>query len=108
MLFAPIKTGTRESIGLDSGKANEVKKGRESSLPSCFLPPLPSQLKRSVEREIYWEGGGGGWLFACYKYFELKYDKVEVTIGLATNKRPSRCQEHFQSITFRTVVCCLY
>ena len=110
MLFAPIKTGTREGSGLDSGKANEVRKGRDSSLPSCFLPPLPSQLKRSVEREIYWGGGGGeGWLFAGYKYFELKCDMVEVTIGLATNKRLSRYQEHFQSITFRTVLlCCLY
>ena len=106
---APIKTGTREGSGLDSGKGNEVRKGRDSSLASRFLLPLPSQLKRSVEREIYWEGGGGGWLFACYKYFEFKSDMVEVTIGLATDKSLSRYQAHFQSITFRTVLlCCLY
>ena len=110
---APIKTGTREGSGLDSGKGNEVRKGRDSSLASCFLLPLPSQLKRSVEREIYWGGGRGGegrgWLFAGYKYFELKCDMVEVTIGLATDKSLSRYQAHFQSITFRTVLlCCLY
>ena len=57
---APIKTGTREGSGLDSGKGNEVRKGRDSSLASRFLLPLPSQLKRSVERDIYWGGGGGG------------------------------------------------
>ena len=95
---APIKTGTREGSGLDSGKGNEVRKRRDSSLASCFLLQLPSQLKRSVEREIYlWgEGGGGGWLFPGYKYFELKCDKVEVTIGLVSNKRLSRYQENFQ------------
>ena len=57
---APIKTGTREGSGLDSGKGNEVRKRRDSSLASCFLLPFPSQLKRSVERDIYWGGGGGG------------------------------------------------
>ena len=100
--------GTKLGSGLDSGRGNEVRKGRDSSLASCFLLPLPSQLKRSVEREIYW-GGGRGWLFAGYKYFELKCDMVEVTIGLATDKSLSRYQAHFQSIAFRTVLlCCLY
>ena len=113
MLYSPqkdasIKTGTREGSGLDSGKGNEVRKRRDSSLASCFLLPLPSQLKRSVEREIYL-GGRGGWLFPGYKYLELKCDKVEVTIGLASNKSLSRYQENFQSTTFRTVLlCCLY
>ena len=102
---APIKTGTREGSGLDSWKGNEVRKGRDSSLAYRFLLPLPSQLKRSVEREIYLGGGGGGWLFPGYKYFELKCDKVEVTIGLATDERLSRYQEYFQSITFRTDLC---
>ena len=42
---APIKTGTREGSGLDSGKGNEVRKG--------------SQLKKiSGERDLL--GGGGG------------------------------------------------
>ena len=49
------------------------------------------------------------WLFAGYKYFELKCDMVEVTICLATDRRLSRYQEHFQSITFRSVLLsCLY
>ena len=102
---APIKTGTREGSGLDSGKGNEVRKGRDSSLASHFLLPLPSQLKKiSGERDLL-GGGGRGWLFPGYKYFELKCDKVEVTIGLATDERLSRYQEHFQSITFRTDLC---
>lgn len=53
-------------------------------LPVFFFYSLAnqaSQLKRSVEREIYIGGGGEGVvLFACYKYFELKCDKVDITI----------------------------
>ena len=61
---APIKTGTREGSGLDSGKGNEVRKGRDSSLASRFLLPLTSQLKKiRGERDLL--GGGGGGVGGC-------------------------------------------